>query len=192
MKFWIAIGAVVVVFLALIMFGSRKAPNSAAIQPASGNFVTLVGKPAPEFILQGLDGKTYSLSEWRGKKVVLFFNEGIMCYPACWNQMAALGTDQALNSGQVITASIVPDSADEWMDATRRMPELGKGTILLDMNTTVSSKYGLLSLPSSMHKGMKPGHTYVVIDRNGIVRYTKDDPNMGINDKTLTTEINKI
>ena len=192
MKFWIVIGVIVVAFIAFVTFGSHKTPNSAAIQSSSGNFATLVGKPAPEFSLQGLDGKMYSLSEWRGKKVVLFFNEGIMCYPACWNQMAALGTDKGLNSDQVVTASIVPDSADEWTDATRRMPELSKGTILLDTNTTISSKYGLLSLPSSMHKGMKPGHTYVVIDQNGIVRYTKDDPNMGINDKTLTAEINKI
>lgn len=192
MKFWIVIGVIVVAFVAMLTFGTRKTPNSAAMRPTVGNFAALIGKPAPDFTLQGLDGKTYSLSQWHGKKVVLFFNEGIMCYPACWNQMAALGTDQSLNSGQVVTASIVPDSADEWTDATRRMPELSKGTILLDTNTTVSSKYGVLSLPSSMHKGMKPGHTYVVIDQNGIVRYTKDDPNMGINDNALKRELAKL
>lgn len=192
MKFWIVITLVVGAFMAFLVFGEKKTPGSTAALPPAGNFSTLVGKPAPNFSLQSLDGKTYSLSQWRGKKVVLFFNEGIMCYPACWNQMATLGTDQGLNNDLVVSASIVPDAQSDWTDAMHKMPELAKGTILLDSNTTTSSSYGVLSLPSSMHRGMKPGHTYVIIDQNGIVRYTKDDPNMGINNTTLKQEVNKL
>ena len=192
MKFWIAIGLITLAFVALVTLDDRKMSQNTVLQPSIGNFATLIGKPAPNFTLQGVNGKTYSLSQWRGKKVVLFFNEGIMCYPACWNQMAVLGTDKGLNNSQVVSASIVPDSLGEWKDAIRKMPELSKGIILLDTTTVVSSKYGVLSLPSSMHKGMKPGHTYVVIDQKGIVRYTKDDPNMGINDNILNRELAKL
>ena len=50
----------------------------------------------------------------------------------------------------------------------------------------------LLSLPSSMHKGQLPGHTYVVIDKEGIVRYVKDDVSMAVRNQELIAEINKL
>lgn len=153
---------------------------------------SMVGKPAPDFSLQDQNGKLFKLSDMRGKKVVLFFNEGIMCYPACWNQMASLGADSKLNSKQVISASIVNDQADKWTQALKKMPELGKGTILLDTDKKVSQRYGMLSLPSSMHRGSMPGHTYLVIDENGIVRYTLDDPQMGIRNDEIIKEVDKI
>lgn len=103
-----------------------------------------------------------------------------------------LGTDAKLNNANVVSASIVVDSKDEWGSALQRMPELGKGTILLDTNATVSRQYGVLSLPSSMHPGIKPGHTYVVIDQNGIVRFTKDDPQMGIRNALLESEVARL
>jgi peroxiredoxin Q/BCP len=153
---------------------------------------SMVGKPAPDFSLQDQNGKSFKLSDMRGKKVVLFFNEGIMCYPACWNQMASLGADSKLNSEQVVSASIVNDQVDQWTQALKKMPELGKGTILLDTDRKVSQRYGMLSLPSSMHRGSMPGHTYLVIDENGIVRYTLDDPQMGIRNDEIIKEIDKI
>lgn len=32
-----------------------------------------VGQPAPEFSLPGSDGKTHHLSDYRGRKVILYF-----------------------------------------------------------------------------------------------------------------------
>ncbi len=192
MKFWITMIVIVGAFLVFVEFGGQKTPATQATKLPTTSLEALVGKQAPDFNLQGLDGKPQSLSSWRGKKVVLFFNEGIICYPACWNQMAALGADKQLNSESVVSASIVPDSKDNWMAAIRKMPELGQGSILFDTSTSVSNEYDVLNLPSSMHKGMKPGHTYVIIDTKGIVRYTKDDPTMGINNSTLNAEVAKI
>jgi len=42
-------------------------------QPAENNGPTGAGKPAPEFALQSLDGKTIKLSDLRGKAVVVNF-----------------------------------------------------------------------------------------------------------------------
>ncbi|HEV2403039.1 MAG TPA: redoxin family protein [Candidatus Saccharimonadales bacterium] len=192
MKFWIAITVIIGGFLAFLVFSKRPNTTIANQSQPPGNFASLVGKPAPNFRLQSLGGQTFNLSSLRGKKVVLFFNEGIMCYPACWNQMAALGSDNRLNNSQVVSASIIVDNKDEWGSALQRMPELGKSTILLDTDTAVSRQYGVLSLSSSMHPGMKPGHTYVVIDQNGIVRYTKDDPQMGVRNNLLESEVTKL
>jgi len=58
-----------------------NAPRAAA-QPQQG---LKVGEPAPDFTLTSIDGETVRLSDYRGKNVVLFFNEGSMCYPVCWN-----------------------------------------------------------------------------------------------------------
>lgn len=192
MKFWVTITLIIGAFMVFAIFTGRKAPTNGAIAQPTSSLAAMVGKPAPDFTLQSLRGQTFSLSSLRGKKVVLFFNEGIMCYPACWNQMAALGTDSKLNNANVVSASIVVDSKDEWTSAIRKMPALGKGTILLDSDASVSNQYNMLSLPSSMHRGIKPGHTYVIIDQNGIVRFTKDDPSMGINNNILESEVAKI
>ena len=97
-----------------------------------------------------------------------------------------------LNSDKVVTASIVTDTANEWSQAVAKMPELGKGLILLDTNKQVSKNYGMLSLPSSMHRGSQPGHTYLIVDESGVVRYTLDDPKMGIQNEVLISELAKI
>ena len=192
MKFWVTITLIIGTFMVFAIFAGRKTTTDGTIAQPTSSLAAMVGKPALDFTLQSLKGQTFSLSSLRGKKVVLFFNEGIMCYPACWNQMAALGTDSKLNNANVVSASIVVDSKDEWTSAIRKMPALGKGTILLDSDASVSNLYNMLSLPSSMHRGIKPGHTYVIIDQNGIVRFTKDDPSMGINNNILESEVAKI
>ncbi len=45
------------------------------------SFNEAVGKQAPDFSLESIDGTTFKLSDYRGKIIVLFFNEGTMCYP---------------------------------------------------------------------------------------------------------------
>lgn len=184
--------SVLLAVLFMIIISRQEKPNSHMSTNSTTTVTDLVGKPAPDFSLQSYNNQTYSLSGLRGKKVVLFFSEGVMCYPACWNQIAALGTDANLNNDQVLTLSIVPDSKKEWLEATSRMPELGKETILIDSDKAVSDKYGVLNLPSSMHRGMMPGHTYILIDGEGIVRYTFDDPKMAIQNELLIKEISKL
>ena len=198
MKFWIIIAVIISASVGYLELGTPSTPKTAktssptTTQSPQDTFASLVGQPAPNFALQSYDGTTVSLNSLRGKKLVLFFNEGIVCYPACWNQIAALGTDKELNNDQIATVSIVPDAKEQWLTATRRMPDLGKERILLDTSTSVSQSYGMMNLASSMHKGVKPGHTYVVVDKNGIVRYTYDDSTMGIQNKLLKQELAKI
>lgn len=193
MKFKITIIALVIGFIGLIAFSRLTTPNSMSTNGQSQNsYADLVGKPAPNFALQTYNGKTMSLSSLRGKTTILFFSEGILCYPACWNQIAAFGTDKDLNNDKVATLSIVPDQQSEWVSAIQRQPDLGKETLLMDSNLKMSQDYGVLNLESSMHKGEKPGHTYIIIDKNGIVRYTHDDPSMGIQNSLMKKEINTL
>jgi thioredoxin-dependent peroxiredoxin len=153
---------------------------------------SMVGKEAPDFTLASYDGKEISLKTQRGKKVVLFFTEGAMCYPSCWNQIDAFGKDNVFNNQDTITLSIMVDTENEWKKAVDKMPELGASTVLLDVSRGVSREYGMLSLPSSMHKGQYPGHTYLILDKDGIIRYVMDDPQMAVRNDQLKAELEKL
>jgi peroxiredoxin Q/BCP len=153
---------------------------------------SLIGKPIPEIQLSNKDGKVYTAVDFKGKNTVLFFNEGLMCYPACWNQMAAFGSDARFNSDQIQTISIVVDSASDWQKAIDKMPELAKVVTMFDVNAKASQQLGILTTASSMHTGSLPGHTYIVIDKDGIVRYVFDDPNMAIGNEMLFGKIGEL
>jgi len=115
-----------------------------------------------------------------------------MCYPSCWNQIAAFGRDEVFKRDDTIVFSIVVDTKKEWEKAVKKMPELAASTILHDTSKNVSREYGALSLASSMHKGQFPGHTYLILDKDGIVRYVFDDPKMAVRNEELKTELAKL
>lgn len=153
---------------------------------------SLVGKPAPDFTLEDYNGKKITLSSFKGKNVVLFFSEGLMCYPACWDQIAAFGKDKEFQGKDTVALSIINDPRTDWKQAIDKMPELAPAKVLFDMNKFVSANYNTLSLPSSMHKGSLPGHTYVIVDKKGIIRYVYDDPTMAIRNQQILAEIKKL
>lgn len=157
-----------------------------------GNLETLeslAGKPLPPIQLTDKDGKVHTMEDFKGKYTVLFFNEGLMCYPACWNQIVAFGSDQRFNTGDIQAISVVVDSREEWQRAIAKMPQLAKATTMHDVGAIASKQLGVLTTKSSMHRGSLPGHTYIIIDKNGIVRYVFDDPNMAIANDMLLKKI---
>ncbi len=193
MKLKVLLAIAGVLIIALVVFarlGSADTPQAGGSEPVV--FGEMVGQPAPDFELPSYDGETYRLSELKGKNVVLFFNEGLMCYPACWNQIAAFGDDPRFDNKDTVTLSIVPDPKEGWNEAVEYMPELGRGTLLLDSDKAVSSQYDAMNVPSSMHRGDMPGHTYLVIDKEGIVRYVYDDVEMGLRNDMLAEELDKL
>jgi len=165
--------------------GSPMAANSDQLN-------ALVGKPMPDIELKDKDGKTYTAADLKGKNIVLFFNEGLMCYPACWNQIASFGSDERFNSGDIQAISVVVDSANDWKTAIAKMPQLAKANTMFDTGASASRQLGMLTTASSMHRGSLPGHTYVVIDKEGIVRYVFDDPNMAMANDMLFGKIGEL
>ncbi len=165
--------------------GSAMAANSDQLN-------SLVGKPMPDIELKDKDGKTFTASDFKGKNTVLFFNEGLMCYPACWNQIASFGSDDRFNSSEIQAISVVVDSANDWKTAIAKMPQLAKATTMFDTGANASRQLGLLTTASSMHRGSLPGHTYVVIDKEGVVRYVFDDPNMAMANDMLFGKIGEL
>lgn len=198
----VAIAIVAAVGLLFWSGDKNKDKNSALVSDGHGMpvrvnapaapFNELVNKPAPNFALADRNGKMYSLNELRGKNIILFFNEGLMCYPACWNQIVALGKDERFKSADTIALSVVVDSPEDWQNAIQKMPELAEAIVVFDKSKAVSSQFGALTTESSMHYGLFPGHSYVAIDKEGIIRYVLDDPTMSIRNDQLVGELEKL
>jgi len=168
--------------------------NKPSVPPQAGKEASLndlLDKPLPAIKLFDKDGKEVSMENFKGKNIVLFFSEGLMCYPACWNQIAAFGEDARFNTADTVALSVVADSSKDWEKAIAKMPKLASASTLFDAGAAVSRQLGLLSSGSSMHKGSLPGHTYIVLDRQGIVRYVFDDQNMALNNDLLLEKIAK-
>ena len=166
--------------------------NPDAFPKGKLSFFNAVGQNAPDFSLESIEGATAKLSDYKGKNVVLFFTEGSMCYPACWDQMSSFGNDERFNNEDTVVLSITPDQRSEWQKIIQKVPKMSKAKILFDSTRAVSSAYDVLSLASSMHKGSYPGHTYFIVDKEGIIRYTMDDPKMALRNDELFSELNKI
>jgi len=189
---------------ALFYFGGRNktnAPTNVVADPHHPNagksislasLNSLISERTPSFSLADRDGKVYSSDNLRGKNVILFFNEGLMCYPACWNQIVSLAKDDRFKNDDTLVLSVVVDSKEDWQQAINKMPELAQATVVFDKGAAVSNQFGVLSTPSSMHPGSLPGHTFVVIDKESVIRYVFDDPQMGIRNDQLAFEIAKL
>ncbi len=190
-------GIIIIVIGGALLLISNKAPSDSkgAISPNVKNkiyFKEAIGQKAPDFELESIGGTNIKLSDYLGKNVVLFFNEGARCYPACWDQVAQLGEDPRFNTEDTVTFSIVTDTKNQWLNIVSKSPNMAKSKILFDTSRSVSKAYDVLYLNSPMHPGSLPGHTYLIIDKNGIIRYTLDDPNMAIANDKLIKEIEKL
>ena len=184
------IGVVVISILILtgIIFLQGRGPGS-VVDNGQFRFDTATGQKAPDFTLPDMDGNQIALSSLLGKNVILFFNEGLMCYPACLDQVVELAK---LNTENTMAFSIVVDSSKQWVNAQKDLPYLKGAKVLFDSGAKVSRQYDTLTLESSMHRGMFPGHTYYLIDKEGIVRFALDDPYMGNRNKELAVELAKL
>ena len=194
-KIFISISAVILGGLILFTSGGNPSEINGTISPDVKEkiyFKEAVGQKAPDFELESISGETVKLSDYLGKNVVLFFNEGSMCYPACWDQIAGLGNDLRFDTESIAAFSVVVDTKSQWLDIGSKSPNLAKSKILFDTSRSVSKAYDVLYLDSPMHPGALPGHTYFIIDKEGIIRFTLDDPNMALANDKLIKEIEKL
>lgn len=137
-----------------------------------------VGDTAPDFELPGTGGKTYRLSDLRGKKVVLAFYPGDET-TVCTAQFCSYrDNSEQIDQLDAEVLGISPQSVDShehWaQEQSLNVP------LLADEDLAVSKRYGVTAWlgPLARFTELKdvPGGRYImraifVIDAEGIVRY---------------------
>jgi peroxiredoxin Q/BCP len=128
-----------------------------------------IGGAAPDFALAGTDGtadghRTYTLSEYRGRPVVLVFYPADNS-PVCTVQLNTYSDDIARfgDVGAQVLA-ISPQSVeqhDEWSGSQGGFAF----PLLADANKTVGKSYGILG-PVGFYR-----RSIFVVDAEGVVRY---------------------
>jgi cytochrome c biogenesis protein CcmG, thiol:disulfide interchange protein DsbE len=119
-----------------------------------------VGFAAPDFTLTGLDGNTISLSDLRGKAVVINYWES-WCIP-CQDDLPILDKlGQEYEANGVTVLSIDGIQQDTLGDVQSTVSKLGlTHPILLDDGNSFSKAYWVKFMPTS-----------IFIDREGVIRY---------------------
>jgi peroxiredoxin len=119
-----------------------------------------IGKQAPDFTLATLDGKLLSLSDFRGKRVVLNFMT-TWC-PACQEEVPHL-QELFEKQDEQEAVLIVVDIQETESVVSQYMQEKGYNfTVVLDSSGTVAQKYKVQFIPT----------TYF-LDRQGVIREKK-------------------
>lgn len=157
MKFrFIAIVGVILVVL-LTTFGLKPSSTSESIAQKVGYEI---GNLAPDFTLKTLDGKTVSLSDYRGKPV--YINFWTSWCPACKEEIPEIQKFYEQYKDRVAVLAINITYSDKMKDIQNILKE-NQVTfpVLLDEKSTnsVTDRYGVYAIPASFF-----------IDEKGIIR----------------------
>jgi alkyl hydroperoxide reductase subunit AhpC len=153
---------------------AKDSPSLRQASPVAGESQAKVGEPAPNFTLDALVGKEsgkefkkISLSDYRGKWVVLFF------YPLDFTFVCPTeikGFNEVLDAFRKLNAEVIGASVDSkyahlaWL----QRGDLGnlKYPLLSDIRKEVAARYGILDEKEGVaQRGL------FIIDPNGILQY---------------------
>lgn len=167
-KKMIAIVGAAVVVLAAIYWNSTRSE--------AGRFRFEVGDPgpgemAPPILLGSQATGTFDLAAQRGKTVLLYFQEGLMCQP-CWDQIedieGNLDEFRALGINQIV--SITTDPAELLQQ--KRAADGIKTPVYSDPDLSVSRSYS-----TNMYGMMgesRNGHSFILVGPNGRIQWRAD------------------
>lgn len=142
---------VILMFLAGLLTACERTKTETPPTPKA------IGKPAPDFVLKDTKGKTWRLSELRGK--VVFVNFWATWCPPCRSEMPSMqDLSQSLSPKSFQMLAIL--SNDQAEVAEKFAVGIGfAAPILLDPENRASKAYGITGVPE----------TYIV-DKQGILR----------------------
>jgi peroxiredoxin len=129
----------------------------------------MLGKSAPSFQLENLDGKSISLSDLKGKNIVLHF--ATTWCPFCSAEapyLEQLSKDYSDKNVQVLLIDVKEDKAlveKVFKKFNFSFP------VLLDTDGSVSTKYAPEGVLPDLARDEVPLASNLIIDKNGIIRF---------------------
>jgi peroxiredoxin len=173
---WIILTAVIVVFAVALLYVVYHNSQNKHGANAGGGFKHVEGQPgngsaAPGFTLTSAAGRQVSLSDFRGKNVLLYFQEGLTCQP-CWDQIKDLEQNQAAlrTAGIDAVVSITTDPAN--LLSQKVADEKLSTPVLSDQTMQVSRAYNANQY--GMMGDMRDGHSFVLVGPNGTIHWRAD------------------
>ena len=131
-----------------------------------------VGSPAPDFTLPSTSGGEVTLSQLRGRNVLLAFFP-LAFTSVCTAEMSAFSEDyDAFATKDTVVLPISVDSVPTLQEFKRK-ERLGV-ELLSDFKREVSRAYGTL-----IEDRFFSGRAYVLVDRNGVVRWAFSEQTPG-------------
>ncbi len=150
-------------FSAALLAALLAASLAAAPARAMDGCAIKVDQEAPDFTLKGMDGKTYTLSDYRGKKVVILEFWATWC-GVCKDEIPTLIKEDYLplkDKGlEILAITLHTGEAFEVQEVMDKYKI--PWPVLLDENLTVATKLYRLAGPIPLK---------VIVDGKGIVRY---------------------
>lgn len=163
--------AVVLVLFGVYAAGSRT--GTGGTTRAGGYQVGSpgVGVNAPALSLPASTGGRVSLADYRGRSVLLYFQEGLTCQP-CWDQIRDLEANAAgLKSAGV--DQVLSVTTDPVNLVARKTKDMGLVTpVLSDTSLAVSKDYGALGF--GMMGSSRDGHSFLLVGPDGTIRWRAD------------------
>jgi peroxiredoxin Q/BCP len=164
------VASAVIAILYLIFSSSAPSSSGAGAYPYQAGSPG-PGQAAPGFTLAASTGGNISLSAYRGKTVLLFFQEGLTCQP-CWDQITDLQKHaarlRAAGISQVVSITSDPASA-----IVQKAHDMGLTIpVLSDPNLAVSQRYHANGY--GMMGASRDGHTFILVGPDGAIRWRAD------------------
>lgn len=170
----VAVVVLVVGVLYLVFQSSANRQNGAAA--GSSGFAHVAGQPgagtvAPPFTLAAGSGGQVNLADFRGKSVLLYFQEGLSCQP-CWDQLKDLEQNEAAltKAGVDALVSITTDPAN--LIGQKASDEKISTPVLSDPTMSVSHAYQ--ANQHGMMGDMRDGHSFILVGPDGVIRWRAD------------------
>jgi protein SCO1/2 len=136
-------------------------------------------RPAPEFSLQGSNGKPLKLSDYRGKVVILGFGF-TSCPDVCPTTLGVLGQAHKKLGAQGEDVQVIYITVDPERDSAERMhtylnafdPSFIGGTGSAEQLAAVRKEYGIQANRKQYGENYTYGHSSFIylIDRKGLLR----------------------
>lgn len=150
--------------------------SSAAPASQAGRYPFKVKSPgpgelAPPVRLTSTLGTVFDLEAWRGKTVMLYFQEGLMC-EACWVQLREIEANfsRFRDAGIDTMATITTDPPD--LLARKAQSEKLQSPVLADPSLSVSQTYRANG--DGMMNANYNAHTFVIVGPDGKIRWRAD------------------
>lgn len=173
---WLLISGVIGAAAIAGLFAIFSSSSTGGSTGADSDYPYAVGNPglgetAPPMRLPSTDGEAFDLADLEGQRVMLYFQEGVMCQP-CWDQLRDIEArwDEFDRLGIDAVVSITSDPLDVLED---KVALEGLDTPLLSdpgvevSRTYEANEYGMMG--NSMN-----GHSFVIVDPDGTIEWRAD------------------